>query len=86
MATRKELEKIAARWIQLDEQRKEVESCGRKLAKEAKVLKEEIQEAIGTDEGSTKLGKFLVTQMNKHRDGYTVEPCDYVAFSIIKAE
>lgn len=84
------LETLALEFRQLDEERLELDRRNRELKKRLKALQEGMQEFIGVAEVIdvplvTRIGKFFITQIKKHRsvDAYEY---DFVEFRVISED
>ena len=84
------VELMATEFRQLDTERLELDRRCRFLKKRMHMLQEGIQEHIGVAETLnvplvTRIGKFFITQIRKHRSVEAYE-CNFVEFKIVSKE
>lgn len=84
------VELMATEFRQLDDERLELERRCRFLKKRLHLLQQDIQTYIGVAETLdvplvTRIGKFFITQIRKHRFVESYE-CDFVEFKIVSKD
>lgn len=84
------IETLAEEFDQLNRQRSELERKNRELKKRLKALECGIQEFIGAADAVdipivTRIGKFFITQIKKHRKVQSYE-YDFIEFKVINSE